>query len=105
MNQVNLRGQKKESKHVSDNHIPQAEMDAIMGPEGGLPWHGKPFEDSTQGQNDDPMAITNAVNISPDEDIKSEEIPGGIKAEMKQSGAITVSLKDVRNRIGKDRQE
>ena len=39
------------------------------------------------------------------EDIKPEEIPEGLQKEMKESGAIAVKLRDVRNSIGKDRQQ
>ena len=40
-----------------------------------------------------------------EEEIKEEEIPEGLQEEIKESGAITVALKDVRQSIGKDRQE
>ena len=95
----------RETSNAADDHIPQSEMDAIMGPEGTLPWYSEPMNTSPQAQQDDPMAIASALHASPEEDIKLEEIPETIKAEMKQSGAITVSLKYVRNRIVKDRQE
>ena len=39
------------------------------------------------------------------EDIKPEEIPEGLQDEIKESGAIAVPLRDVRNSIGKDRQQ
>ena len=51
------------------------------------------------------MAIVGAVSTFPEEDMRLEEIPEAIQKELKQSGAITASLKDVRNSIGRDRQE
>ena len=39
------------------------------------------------------------------EDIKPEEIPERLQEEIRESGAITVALRDVRNSIGKDRQQ
>ena len=38
------------------------------------------------------------------EDIEPEEIPEGLKDEIKKSGAIMVALRQVRQSIGKDRQ-
>ena len=61
---------------------------------------------------DDPMETVSMVKLSKisenlwqEEDIKQEEIPEGLKNEIRESGAITVALKDVRQSIGKDRQE
>ena len=39
------------------------------------------------------------------EDIRPEEIPEGLQDEIRESGAIAVTLRDVRNSIGKDRQQ
>ena len=44
-------------------------------------------------------------NLWQQEDIKPEEIPEGLQDEIKESGAIAVTLRDVRNSIGKDRQQ
>ena len=40
-----------------------------------------------------------------DEDMKSEEMPADLKEELKESGQVTATLRDVRNSIGKDRQQ
>ena len=39
------------------------------------------------------------------DDIEPEEIPEGLKNEIRQSGAVMVALRSVRKSIGKDRQE
>ena len=44
-------------------------------------------------------------NLWQEEDIRKDEIPEEIQAEIRESGAITVSLRDVRQSIGKDRQD
>ena len=44
-------------------------------------------------------------NLWQQEDIKPEEIPEGLQDEIKDSGAIMVTLRDVHNSIGKDRQQ
>ena len=86
-----------------------------MGFEGGEGWYGGEDWDKTWvfGPQDDPMAVVSTVkakfaknidNLWQQEDIKPEEIPEGLQAEIKESGAITVTLRDVRNSIGKDRQ-
>ena len=61
---------------------------------------------------DDPMETVSMVQLSKisenlwqQEDIRQEEIPEGLQNEIRESGAITVALKDVRQSIGKDRQE
>ena len=61
---------------------------------------------------DDPMELVSMVQLSKisdnlwqEEDIKQEEIPEGLQHEIRESGAITVALRDVRQSIGKDRQE
>ena len=38
-------------------------------------------------------------------EIKPEEIPDGLQEEIRESGAIAVALREVRNSIGKDRQQ
>ena len=72
------------------------------------PQHAQPADP------DDPMEIVSKAqvvlskisdNLWQEEDIKREEIPEVIQEEIQESGAITVSLKDVRQSIGKDRQE
>ena len=61
---------------------------------------------------DDPMEVISKVqlakiseNLWNEEDIKPEEIPERLQDEIRESGAIAVTLKDVRQSIGKDRQE
>ena len=63
---------------------------------------------------DDPMEVVSKVqillskisdNLWQEEDIRKEEIPDEIQEEIRESGAITVPLRDVRQTIGKDRQE
>merc|ERR1711905_46213 len=85
-----------------------------MGPEGGggwfydKGWHNPPgFEDP-----DDPIEVISKVQLAKisenlwyEEDIKQEEIPERLQDEIRESGAITVTLRDVRQSIGKDRQE
>ena len=44
-------------------------------------------------------------NLWKEEDIKQEEIPERLQEEIRESGAIAVALRDVRNSIGKDRQQ
>ena len=44
-------------------------------------------------------------NLWQQEDIKPEEIPEALQDEIRESGAIAVTLRDVRNSIGKDRQQ
>ena len=84
-----------------------------MGPEGGGGWYWvqdhKPLVDETP---DDPMEVLSKIvlarideNLWKEEDIKPEEIPETLQEEIRESGAITVGLKDVRNSIGKDRQQ
>ena len=99
---------------LHDHPYEDKELEAVMGPEGGGGWLwaedvNKPLVDE---QPDDPMQILSKVqlnkideNLWKEEDIKREEIPEEIQDEIKQSGAITVLLRDVRQSIGKDRQE
>ena len=61
---------------------------------------------------DDPMELVSLVQLSKisdnlwqEEDIKQEENPEGWQEEIRESGAISVALRDVRQSIGKDRQE
>ena len=85
-----------------------------MGPEGGggwfynMGWWNPPGLDKP----DDPMEVISKVqlakisdNLWKEEDIKQEEIPERLQEEIRESGAIAVALKDVRQSIGKDRQE
>ena len=64
------------------------------------------------GQQDDPMEVLSKVQLAKigeklwnEEDIKPEEIPERLQAEIRESGAIAVALRDVRKSIGKDRQQ
>ena len=63
---------------------------------------------------DDPMEVVSKAqvllskisnNLWQEEDIRKDEIPEEIQDEIRESGAITVSLRDVRQSIGKDRQD
>ena len=80
----------------------------------GWNWGEERENQEPPGPQEDPMAVVSDVRINLDkitdklwqqEDIKPEEIPEGLQEEMKESGAITVTLRDVRNSIGKDRQQ
>ena len=62
---------------------------------------------------DDPVAIVSTLqaklakiseNLWQEEDLKSEEFPEELRTEIKESGQVTITLRDVRNSIGKDRQ-
>ena len=92
----------------------QRMMDAIMGFAGGVGWQD---EDSTQtvfntGPLEDPFtelsikAIAKRIKAKMDdvlwekEDLKPEEIP----EQFKEIGAIIVSMKDIKNSIGKQRE-
>ena len=70
-------------------------------------WSNQPQPDDP----DDPMEVVSKVQLSKisenlwnEEDIRQEEIPDRIQEEIRESGAITVPLRDVRQSIGKDRQ-
>ena len=87
-----------------------------MGPEGGGGWFWeedwKVEEKPTLDNPDDPMQVVSKLklakvtdNLWQQEDIKPEEIPEGLQNEIKQYGAVMVALRDVRNSIGKDRQQ
>ena len=85
-----------------------------MGPEGGGGWFwGDDWNKNLVfGAPDDPMQVVSKTklgkvteNLWQQEDIKPEEIPEGLQNEIKQYGAVTVALRDVRNSIGKDRQQ
>ena len=85
------------------------ELEAVMGPEGGGGWLWQ--DDTALDEPDDPMQVVSAVhmakvteNLWKREDIEPEEIPEGLKNEIKQSGAVMVALRSVRKSIGKDRQ-
>ena len=99
---------------LHDHPYEDKELEAVMGPEGGGGWYWAEDvnEQLVDEQPDDPMQILSKVqlnkideNLWKEEDIKREEIPEEIQDEIKLSGAITVSLRDVRQSIGKDRQE
>ena len=85
-----------------------------MGPDGGGGWYwGEDWNKAVNfGRPDDPMEVISKVrlakiseNLWQQEDIKPGEIPEGLQDEIRESGAITVTLRDVRNSIGKDRQQ
>ena len=64
------------------------------------------------GRPDDPMEVLSKIQLAKigeklwnEEEIKPEEIPQGLQEEIRESGAITVALRDVRTSIGKDRQQ
>ena len=86
-------------------------LEAVMGFEGGEGWVN--LEDRDQDFTisfGDPLAtlakkmkatVTVDSTLWEEEGLKPHEDP----EELKESGAITVSLKDVRNSIGRDREE
>ena len=87
-------------------------VDAIMGVEGGEGWYWN--RDNAQGEAINVAACVNRVvnsthvmkakfdsKLWDTEEIKEDEIPEALK----ESGAIPVKLKDVRNSIGKDRAQ
>ena len=99
---------------LHDYPYTERELEAVMGPEGGGGWFWA--DDSnrevTSGSPDDPLEVISqvqlakiSVNLWQQEDIKPEEIPEGLQEEIRESGAIAVTLRDVRNSIGKDRQQ
>merc|ERR1711989_89995 len=100
---------------LHDHPYSEKEMEAVMGPEGGGGWYwGDDWDNSLKEENPgDPMeTVLSKVQLAQigeklwkEDEIKPEEIPKRIQDEIKESGAITVPLKDVRNSIGKDRQE
>ena len=64
--------------------------------------------------HDDPMAVVTLVqahqahikdNLQEQEQIRPEEIPQDLMTEIKESGQVAVTLKDVRQSIGKDRAQ
>ena len=90
------------------------ELDAVVGLDGGGGWYwGEDWnKEVTFGPQDDPTEVVSAVllariteNLWQQGDIKPEEIPEGLQDEIKESGAIAVTLRDVRNSLGKDRQQ
>ena len=97
-----------------DDPYNEKELEAVMGPEGGEGWLWGPDRDKVIYYGDDPMAIVSDIQMKKariseklwqDEDIKSEEIPTDLQEELKESGQVSVALRDVRNSIGKDRQQ
>ena len=94
--------------------IPKKELDAVMGFEGGEGCHWDEDPERKEYYGDDPMATLLEIQMKKakiseklwqEEDLKSEEIPGDIQDELKESGQVTVTLRAVRNSIGKDRQQ
>ena len=66
-------------------------------------WCNQPRSDDP----DDPMEVLTKVQLSKisdnlwqEEDIKQEEIPERLQEEIRESGAVAVALKDVRQRTG-----
>ena len=66
------------------------------------------------GLQDDPMAVVSRVNahkakitdnLWDQQQIRPEEIPIELQEEIKESGQMSVTLRDVRHSIGKDRQQ
>ena len=99
---------------LHDHPYGDKELEAVMGPEGGGGWFYDVgwFNPPGLDKPDDPMEVISRVTLAKvseklwnEEDIKQEETPEGLQEEIKESGAITVTLKDVRQSIGKDRQE
>ena len=99
---------------LHDHPYEDKELEAVMGPEGGGGWYwGQDWNKPMRfGQPDDPMEVLSKVQLAKigeklwkDEDIKPEEIPDKLQDEIRESGAITVALGDVRKSIGKDRQQ
>ena len=87
-----------------------------MGFEGGegWMWGDDANKDLYFGPQDDPMAVvsrTNAHkakitdNLWDQQQIRPEEIPTELQEEIKESGQVSVTLRDVRQSIGKDRQQ
>merc|ERR1711867_132253 len=90
------------------------EMEAVMGPEGGGGWYWGQDWDKPMvfGRPYDPMEVLSKIQLAKigeklwnEEEMKPEEIPQGLQEEIRESGAITVALRDVRTSIGKDRQQ
>ena len=44
-------------------------------------------------------------NLCEEDDLQPEEIPEPIQEEIRESGAVTVNMKDVKNSLGKDRED
>ena len=92
------------------------ELEAVMGFEGGEGWMwGEDAEkDLYFGPQDDPMAVVSRINAQTakitenlweQQQIRPEEIPSELQDEIKESGQVSVTLRDVRHSIGKDRQQ
>ena len=103
------------TSHQDEPHRDK-ELEAIMGFEGGEGWlYGEDrYKVLDFRPQDDPMAIVSTLqaklariseNLWQQEDLRSEEIPEELRTEIKESGQVTVTLRDVRNSIGKDRQQ
>merc|ERR1711867_349856 len=99
---------------LHDHPYEDKEMEAVMGPEGGGGWYWGQDWDKPMvfGRPDNPMEVLSKVQLAKigeklwnEEEIKPEEIPQGLQEEIRESGAITVALRDVRTSIGKDRQQ
>ena len=87
-----------------------------MGFEGGEGWMWGEDADKDLyfGPQDDPMAVVSRINAQKakitenlwqQEEIRPEEIPNELQDEIKESGQVSVTLRDVRHSIGKDRQQ
>ena len=74
-------------------------MDAIMGPEGGEGWMFNTDESQTRLAK--VMKVKVDQKLWDEEELRPEEVP----EELKESGAIAVSLRDVKNCIGRDREQ
>ena len=87
-----------------------------MGFEGGegWMWGDDAEEDSDFRPHDDPMAVVSRVqahkakitdHLWVQQQIRPEEIPTELQEDIKESGQMSVTLRDVRHSIGKDRQQ
>ena len=104
-----------QSQHHEEPYTDK-ELEAVMGFEGGEGWMWG--EDANKdlyfGPQDDPMAVVSRINahkakitenLWDQQQIRPEEIPTELQEEIKESGQVSVTLRDVRQSIGKDRQQ
>ena len=104
-----------QSQHHEEPYTDK-ELEAVMGFEGGEGWMwGEDAEkDLYFGPQDDPMAVVSRIDAQTakiaellweQQQIRPEEIPNELQDEIKESGQVSVTLRDVRHSIGKDRQQ
>ena len=103
------------TEDVTEKSYEQKMLDAILGFEGGEGWVDVEYGDKVWNTmpQDDPLAILSLAPAAKaakeridtkfweNDELEPEEVP----EELKESGAIAVSLRDVRNSIGKDREQ